>query len=124
MTKRQPQARGTRRTMTHKERLALIYAQVPETRVLPESYRRAGVFVNDYFGEGLIKHMRKRRLHGSLQDDGLVGSYTTDFSSDPLVTSYDSRFFVEDYARLAEEGYKVDGFFGRGAHHTPKGQAA
>jgi hypothetical protein len=53
-------------SMTHEQRLELIYRGLPPVRVLPISYPYGGVFVNDYFGE----HLDARRADASTVYEG------------------------------------------------------
>ena len=52
--------------MTHDERLALIYAPMPHTRVVHSVKRWAGVFVDDYFGEHTVRAERLRERRAAL----------------------------------------------------------
>ena len=81
-----------RTTLTHEQRLALIYAPIVllNHRTCHSVKRWGGVFVNDNFGE----HESKRRV----MRRAFLEGYETDLTaaSEPL-TGYDKTFHLEDH---------------------------
>lgn len=86
--------RVRRRTLTHEERLTLIYAQVPETRIVFAQKRWGGVFVNDYFGEGYMARLGLQRGNDDTEASGP--------GRGGRITQYDAGLYALDYALLKE----------------------
>ena len=96
-----------RKTLTHKQRMALIYTPIVllNHRICHSVKRWGGVFVNDNFGEHESKRRHNRRRSPILEYDMDLTAV-----SEPL-TGYDKTFHLEDHKMWERVSVKSHGEF-------------